>query len=84
MYLHLGGDTVVLKKEIVAICDLDNTSTSYRTREFLKSAEKSGKMHAASDELPKSFVVLRDGSIYLSQLNSVTLMKRAESAGMLM
>jgi len=42
MYVHLGGDTVVLQKDIVAIFDLELTSISKITREFLHVAEEEG------------------------------------------
>ena len=86
MYLHLGNDIAVRKQEIVAVFDLDNTSQSAQTRRFLTRAEKSGSVvNAAGDELPKSFVVVcgRDGrqTVYLSQLNSSTLLRRSEGDG---
>ena len=83
MYLHLGNDVAVRKAEVVAVFDLDNTSQSALTRRYLAAAEKSGRVvNAAGDELPKSFVVCaRAGvqTVYLSQLNSSTLLKRSES-----
>ncbi len=83
MYLHLGNDVVVRKSEIVGVFDLDNTSQSALTRRYLTEAERAGRVvNAAGAELPKSFVVCaRDGAqtIYLSQLNSSTLLKRSES-----
>ena len=83
MYLHLGNDVAVRKTEVVAVFDLDNTSQSALTRRYLAAAEKSGRVvNAAGDELPKSFVVCaREGvqTVYLSQLNSSTLLKRSES-----
>ena len=86
MYLHLGNDHVVKKTDIVGIFDLDNTSQSRQTRDFLSRAEKEGRMVIASgEELPKSFVVCRspDGGqrVYLSLLNSSTLLKRSENIG---
>ena len=87
MYLHLGNDIIVRKKEIVAIFDLDNTSQSALTRRYLEAAEKGGSVvNAAGDELPKSFVVCsRNGvqTVYLSQLNSSTLLRRSEADGIL-
>ena len=50
--------------------------------EALRAAEKAGKVVNVADDLPKSFVVCReDGKtrIYLSQLNTATLLKRAEN-----
>ena len=82
MYLHLGKGTVVNTAEIVAIFDLDITSQSYLTRRYLSMSEKSGQVVNASEDIPKSFVVCeRDGkrTLYLSQMSSATLLKRAEA-----
>ena len=57
MYLHLGAETVVRTDSIVAVCDLDNASSSHITREALRAAEKAGKVVNVADALPKSFVV---------------------------
>lgn len=81
MYLHLGKDVVAAYSDIIAVCDLDNASQSHITREYLATAEKNGQVVNVSDDLPKSFVVCRtpDGgqTLYLSQLASSTLLKRA-------
>lgn len=83
MYLHLGKNVVVAYSEIVAVCDLDNSSHSHITRAYLTNAEKSGQVVNVSDDLPKSFVVCQktDGTqtLYLSQLASSTLLKRANT-----
>ena len=42
MYLHLGQNTVVHESEILGIFDLDITSQSYRTRQYLNRAERNG------------------------------------------
>ena len=44
MYLHLGNDAIVRKTEIIGVFDLDNTTQSARTREFLERAEKAKKV----------------------------------------
>jgi len=81
MYLHLGQDTVVSFDEIIGIFDLDTTTVSKISRGYLTKAEKSGKVINVSMDLPKSFVLCRkeDGTenIYLSQISSTTLLKRA-------
>ena len=86
MYLHLGNDVAVRKDEILGIFDLDNTSQSILTRNYLSAAEKAGcVVNAAGLELPKSFVVCsRDGkqTVYLCQLNSSTLRGRSDSLGL--
>ena len=42
MKLHLHEECAVRKEDIVGIFDMDNTSTSARTRLFLEKAEKMG------------------------------------------
>ena len=82
MYLHLGKGTVVRTNSIVGIFDLDITSQSHLTRKYLAAAEKAGQVINAAEDIPKSFVVCRDGeknSVYLSQMASSTLLRRAES-----
>ncbi|MDO4419797.1 MAG: DUF370 domain-containing protein [Ruminococcus sp.] len=67
---------------MVAICDLDTSTVSHKTRDFLSNAEKNGQVVNVSMELPKSFVIVENKgktTIYISQLSSSTLMKRAES-----
>ena len=76
MYLYLGADAVADGRDIVGIFDLDNASWSYRTREFLSAAEKAGKMELAAEDIPKSFAVLTDGTVILSQPNTAVLVKR--------
>lgn len=81
MYLHLGQDIVVRMNQIVGIFDLDNSSVSSHTRQFLADAEKGGRVVNVTMELPKSFVVTmdRDGreTVYISQLAASTLLKRS-------
>ena len=80
MYLHLGQDKVVPIKTIVGIFDLDNTSQSRITREYLAACQKAGQVVNVSEELPKSFVVCQEKGqkkVYISQLSSATLQKRA-------
>ena len=83
MYLHVGGDVSVRTDRILTICDLDNASFSRHTRDFLRTAEQEGRVVNVTDELPKSFISCAgaDGKciVYLSQLNSATLLRRAEA-----
>lgn len=81
MYLHLGADISVNKKYIVAIFDLDNSSTSKITQEYLKKATNEGKVINVSEEdLPRSFVLVEEKGeekLYISPISSQTLSKRA-------
>lgn len=78
MYLSIGNDMAVRDKTVIGIFDLDNTSTSKRTREFLDRAEKEGQV-IPCDDLPKSFVLTSEygfNRVHLTTLSSQTLEKR--------
>ena len=92
MYLHLGEDTVVRMKDIIGIFDIENTSISKHTKDFLARSEKGGRVVTVSYEMPKSFVVCRTAAggsagnpaedereekVYISQISAATLKKRA-------
>ena len=78
MYLSIGNDMAVRDSSIIGIFDMDNTTTSKRTREFLEKNEQEGQV-VPCDDLPKSFVVTAEygfDRIYLTSLTSATLEKR--------
>ena len=83
MYLHLGQNVMVRDQDVIGIFDLDNTTWSFRTRRFLERAEQEGRVIAVGDDLPRSFVLTREGdglpTVYITQLAPATLQKRAES-----
>ena len=84
-YLHIGQNVMLEDKRIIGIFDLDNTSTSKITREFLNTAEQDSVVQTACEDIPKSFVVCyhpyHRQIIYISQLNSQTLLKRTQGKG---
>ena len=78
MYIPIGSDMSVRERSIIGIFDLDNTSTSKRTREFLNQAEKEGLI-VPCDDLPKSFILTDEYNmqrIFLTALSASTLEKR--------
>ncbi|MDY4582462.1 MAG: DUF370 domain-containing protein [Candidatus Faecousia sp.] len=78
MYLSIGNDMAVRDRSIIGIFDLDNTSTSGRTREFLEKSEKEGEV-VPCDDLPKSFVLTSEYGfhrVHLTALTPATLEKR--------
>jgi len=80
MFLHIGGDIVVPIKNVIAIMDLESTTLSKDTRDFLSIAEEEGFIENISDDIPKSFIITetdKKSKIYLSPISSVTLQKRS-------
>ena len=45
----------------------------------LRTAEEEGRVFNAAEDLPRSFILCADGSIYLSGLSAATLQRRAEN-----
>ena len=83
MYLHLGQDVVVRHADVIGVFDMDNTTVSPHTRDFLHQAEMRGDVTYVSMELPKSFTVCApkrergNHQIYISQIAPSTLRKRS-------
>lgn len=78
MYLSIGNDMAVRDTSIIGIFDLDNTSTSKRTREFLERSEKNGEV-VPCDDLPKAFILTSEygfSRVRLTELSATTLEKR--------
>ena len=81
MYLGIGKEKFINCNDMIGIFDLDITSQSHLTRKYLAAAEKAGTVVNVSEDIPKSFVICKEGSadkVYLSQLATATLNKRAE------
>ena len=82
MYLHIGASVVIPERDVLGIFDLDNTTSSRITRNFLAQAQQAGQVIPVGEDLPKSFFLCRDKGgkvkVYLSQLSTATLLKRME------
>ena len=82
MYLHLGSGKMIEKSAVIGIFDLDNCSRAKATRNFQARAEKEGRVIPVGEDIPRSFTIATENgqsSIYLSQISSSTLSKRAEA-----
>ena len=82
MYLHLGEDYLINENDIIGIFDLDTSSISKFTRNYLSKAEKENRLITVSDTLPRSFVVCSGfygERTFLSNLSAATLKKRIAS-----
>lgn len=79
MYLHLGNDVIVKKRDIVGIFDIENTTTGKNTGHLLDRAQREGRVVNVSYEMPKSFVIcMQEGeeTVYVCQVSAATLRKR--------
>lgn len=76
MFLHLGADTVVPLRDVIAITDLKSVKSGIN-EEFLKVMNEESLITDVSEGNAKSFVVT-DRMVYLSAISSSTLKKRAQ------
>ena len=79
LYIHLGSNTAVNIKDVIAIIDMDKTTVSKNTRDFLSYAQKHGNVINVSEELPKSAIICNhkgENRVYISQISPVTLQGR--------
>lgn len=81
VYLHLGKDVSVNTKNIIAILDLESTSVSKSTRDFLKIVEEEGFVRNVSEEIPRTFVLCEingQSVIYITNISSKALAGRTQ------
>lgn len=76
MFLHLGADTVIPLRDVIAITDI-KAARSGINDEFLRVMREENLIDDISESDPKSFVVT-DKKVYLSAISSSTLKKRAD------
>jgi len=76
MFIHLGGDTLLLSKKIVSIINIEEPM-NLNVREYLEQAIKLGKIKKTNFKEYKSLVITKD-KLYLSPISSLTLKKRAD------
>ena len=83
MYIHLGMGVVVREEDVVGIFDMENTTVSGATRDFLKRAQKENLVEDVCYDLPRSIVVCRDyiggERVYITQIAPATLLKRSRA-----
>ena len=79
MFLHVGNNKNIRLSSVVGIFDMDNATLSAITRKYLSAKQRDGLVEAAIEEIPKSFVLYRDGDEYkicFSQLSTSALRGR--------
>ncbi|MBO5286867.1 MAG: DUF370 domain-containing protein [Clostridia bacterium] len=73
MYVHIGESKMIRKRDIVALFDLDSSTVSVHTRNYLSKAQREGRVITLGLDLPKSFILTRDNKVYLSSLNTSSI-----------
>jgi hypothetical protein len=79
MYIYIGADYLINEDDIVGVFDIETTTVSAVTRDYLTAAQKNGRIRDVSSEIPKTFVICKnDGgfTVYLSQYSTATINRR--------
>lgn len=84
MFLHVGNNKNIRKKDIIGIFDADTSTVSVITRRFLSGADARGEVEAAIEEIPKSFILYQKKGrfeVCFSQISTTALLGRTEQGG---
>ena len=76
MFLHLGADVVIPKKDVIIIFDI-RTKKSPVTKEFLQISEDEGFTKIIAEKVKSVIITTKD--IYMSPISCSTLKKRSEN-----
>ncbi|MGQ9497033.1 MAG: extracellular matrix regulator RemB [Desulfotomaculales bacterium] len=77
MFLHLGADVMIPKKDIVAILDIQ-TRLAGITREYLRIIRGDGLLEVIGEPGKERSFIITPKKVYLSPISCTTLKKRAE------
>ena len=77
MFLHLGGDVVVPKKDVVVIINT-RARQSQATKEFISIADGEGFIKNISDQNKEKSYVVTMKEIFISPISCTTLKKRSD------
>ena len=78
MYLNIGPLKTIKSEDVIGIFDLDTAVSTELAKEFLVNKEKNKLTISAGGDIPKSFVLTKDGKVYFSPYAVKILTKRAE------
>lgn len=76
MFLHLGGDVIIPKRDIVAILDIKSRNSAI-TREFIENATQEDFTINFSEPGKEKTYIVTQNNIYISPISCTTLKKRA-------
>ena len=76
MYIHTGNNRLLRAETIIGIFDMDTSTVSAATKDFLSSAQREGRVILTMYDIPRSFILTADDMVTLSQLSTGALSGR--------
>ena len=72
MFLHIGNGKSIRKKSIIGIFDLDTSTVSQITKNYVNKMQKKGLIDYGDSDLPRSFVVYDNGKEVRASLSRIS------------
>jgi regulator of extracellular matrix RemA (YlzA/DUF370 family) len=79
MFLHLGNNYMVSKDKVIAILDMETTSSSPISKDFLNDVLTNNQVYNICDGGKEKSLIITNEGLYLSPISSLTLLKRSNS-----
>ena len=79
MYLHIGKDFVIKKKDIIGIFNIEYVKNTKEYKAMYKSLEEAGNIVVVSDKKEMSFILTEENNIkkaYITNIGANTIAKR--------
>ncbi|GAB4256988.1 extracellular matrix regulator RemB [Thermincola ferriacetica] len=78
MFLHLGGDVIIPKEEIIAIIDMQSAKKAENNKEFIDQAENEELIFEITKKSKAKSFIVTSNNVFFSPISSLTLKKRSE------
>lgn len=85
MFLHIGNGVSVVKKQVVAILDIDSAPAALGMKEYMRFMQQKGLVKTVGCELPKSVVITQakgEQICHVSPISVWTLKQRFNEKGL--
>ncbi len=79
MFLNIGGEVKIQKKNIIAILNMKTSAILDETKNYLKILKEDGNIVNISKKIGRSVVITEKNNkkiVYISPVSSITLLQR--------
>ena len=80
MFLHIGKDKVIEKKDLICILDIESLKNNDKINNIIEKLEQEKNIIDISENNRKTLVLVKENNIlkgYISNISSTTLGKRS-------
>lgn len=80
MFLHIGKDKVIEKKDLICILDIESLKNNDKINNIIEKLEEEKNIIDISENNRKTLVLVKENNIlkgYISNISSTTLGKRS-------